>query len=69
MSEPETTKSEPETTKTVVIANDIHKAIRVFSEEEDMAIQGVVDDLLRGNRDRSAAVLNKLNDLQSRGKL
>jgi hypothetical protein len=61
--------SEPETIKTVVIANDIHKAIRVFSEEEDMAIQCVVDDLLRGNRDRSEAVLNKLNDLQSRGKL
>ncbi len=61
--------SEAETTKTVVIQNDIHKAIRVFSEEEDMAIQDVVDDLLRGHSERSDAVLTKLNDLQSRGKL
>lgn len=36
-----------ETTKTVVVANDIHKAIRVYAEENDRAIQDVVDDILR----------------------
>lgn len=39
--------SEAQTTKTVVVANDIHKAIRVYAEERDRAIQEVVDEMLR----------------------
>lgn len=36
-----------QTTKTVVVDNDVHKAIRHLSDDEDMSIQDTVDKVLR----------------------
>lgn len=41
--------SNEETTKTVVVENDIHKAIRSYAGDTGRNIQDIVDDLLRGS--------------------
>lgn len=61
--------SEAQTTKTVVVANDIHKAIRVYAEESDEAIQDVVDDILRGDDELRENVMNTYNRLEKAGNL
>lgn len=61
--------SEAQTTKTVVVANDIHKAIRVYAEESDEAIQDVVDDILRGDKELRENVMNTYNRLEKAGNL
>lgn len=60
---------EAQTTKTVVVSNDIHKAIRVFAEENDRAIQDVVDDILRGDRQLRDSVMTTYNRLEKAGNL
>lgn len=60
---------EEQTTKTVVVANDIHKAIRVYAEESDEAIQDVVDDILRGDDDLRSNVMNTYRRLEKAGNL
>lgn len=61
--------SEQQTTKTVVVANDIHKAIRVYAEESDEAIQDVVDDVLRGDEELRSAVMDTYHRLEKAGNL
>lgn len=61
--------SESQTTKTVVVANDIHKAIRVFAEENDRPIQDVVDDLLRGDGELQNNVMSTYTRLEKAGNL
>lgn len=61
--------SEAQTTKTVVVANDIHKAIRVFAEEHDRPIQDVVDDLLRGDGELQSDVMTTYTRLEKAGNL
>lgn len=61
--------SEAETTKTVVVANDIHKAIRVYAERKDLAIQHVVDEILRGDGTLQADVMDEYSDLKKGGDL
>lgn len=61
--------SEGQTTKTVVVANDIHKAIRVYAEESDEAIQDVVDDILRGDEELRQDVMSTYNRLEKAGNL
>jgi len=60
--------SEAQTTKTVVVENDIHKAIRVYAEESDMAIQDVVDSMLR-NDGLHEDVMATYNRLEKAGNL
>lgn len=60
---------EEQTTKTVVVANDIHKAIRVYAEESDRKIQDVVDDVLRGDADLRSAVMDTYRRLDKAGNL
>ena len=38
-------------TKTVVIANDLHTAVKRLSDLEDDSIQNTVDGILRGDND------------------
>ena len=61
--------SEGQTTKTVVVANDIHKAIRVYAEENDTPIQDVVDEMLRGDSGLQADVMDTYNRLEKAGNL
>lgn len=61
--------SEAQTTKTVVVANDIHKAIRVYAEENDRAIQEVVDDVLRGDDTLRSDVMRTYDRLEKAGNL
>lgn len=61
--------SEEQTTKTVVVANDIHKAVRVYAEECDEAIQDVVDDILRGDEERRSEVMSTYERLEKVGNL
>lgn len=60
---------EEQTTKTVVVANDIHKAIRVYAEENDRPIQEVVDDILRGDIRLQENVMNTYSRLEKAGNL
>lgn len=60
---------DPQTIKTVVVANDIHKAIRVYSQEAEEPIQDVVDDILRGDSDKREGVMSTYNRLEKAGKL
>lgn len=60
---------EEQTTKTVVVANDIHKAIRVYAEESDEAIQDVVDDILRGDNGLRSNVMSTYRRLEKAGNL
>lgn len=61
--------SEGQTTKTVVVENDIHKAVRVYAEENDRAIQDVVDDILRGNDVLREDVMRTYDRLEKAGNL
>lgn len=42
---------EETTIKTVVVENDVHKAISVLADEQEQTIQQTVDDLLRDDAD------------------
>lgn len=61
--------SEAQTTKTVVVANDIHKAIGVYAEETDRNIQDVVDDILRGDDELRESVMATYDRLEKAGNL
>lgn len=61
--------SDAQTTKTVVVANDIHKAIRVYAEESDRAIQDVFDDIVRGDEALRQSVMQTYNRLEKAGNL
>lgn len=57
------------TTKTVVVKNDIHKAIEMYSARRDRSIQEVVDSILRGDEDLQEDVMTEYNYLQKQGDL
>jgi len=57
------------TTKTVVVNNDIHKAIRVYAEESDTPIQEVVDSILRGDEQAQSGVMSTYDRLEKSGNL
>lgn len=61
--------AESQTTKTVVVDNDIHKAIRVYAEESDDNIQDVVDAMLRGNEDVRRNVMATYDRLEKQHNL
>lgn len=61
--------SDGEPTKTVVVANDVHKAVRVYAERKDLAIQRVVDRILRGDDDLQSAVMSEYRHLEQAGDL
>lgn len=61
--------SESQTTKTVVVANDIHKAISVYAEESESNIQDIVDDILRGDEPLREDVMRTYNRLEKEQKL
>lgn len=51
-----------QTTKTVVVENDVHTAVKRLSDLEDMSIQATVDDILRTDDD----VQEELDIIQER---
>lgn len=54
-----------ETTKTVVVANDVHKAIRRLSDLEGDSIQDTVDEILR----KHDGVQEEMELLEKRGNI